>query len=91
MVKQEEVQETFIRNIFTKKRCLNEVGMIYKMQKILQVNLSSFTLVIWMAGLRLVHEWLMYLSMTPNLQYFLQKILVHCFVEYKNNQTLTVK
>ncbi|NXM26996.1 DMXL1 protein, partial [Oxyruncus cristatus] len=25
LVKQEEVQETFIRNIFTKKRCLNEV------------------------------------------------------------------
>ncbi|XP_065730509.1 dmX-like protein 1 isoform X4 [Phocoena phocoena] len=25
LVKQEEIQETFIRNIFTKKRCLNEV------------------------------------------------------------------
>ncbi|NWZ31343.1 DMXL1 protein, partial [Asarcornis scutulata] len=25
LVKQEEVQETFIRNIFTKKRCLNEI------------------------------------------------------------------
>lgn len=39
LVKQEEVQETFIRNIFTKKRCLNEVGMVYKMYKMLQVNL----------------------------------------------------
>lgn len=30
MVKQEEIQETFIRNIFTKKRCLNEVGVSLK-------------------------------------------------------------
>ncbi|OXB57943.1 hypothetical protein ASZ78_014770 [Callipepla squamata] len=30
LVKQEEVQETFIRNIFTKKRCLNEVGMTFR-------------------------------------------------------------
>uniref|UniRef100_A0A8B9J3P7 Dmx like 1 n=1 Tax=Amazona collaria TaxID=241587 RepID=A0A8B9J3P7_9PSIT len=45
LVKQEEIQETFIRNIFTKKRCLNEVSILYKVHEILQENCSFFSCV----------------------------------------------
>uniref|UniRef100_A0A8C8R945 Dmx like 1 n=1 Tax=Pelusios castaneus TaxID=367368 RepID=A0A8C8R945_9SAUR len=40
LVKQEEVQETFIRNIFTKKRCLNEVCMVHRIYKNIEADLG---------------------------------------------------
>lgn len=64
LVKQEEVQETFIRNIFTKKRCLNEVGMSFRVCNIfrliyeLSVNLSGWSVCF------LEHEWIIGLAMT---------------------------
>lgn len=87
LVKQDQVQETFIRNIFTKKRCLNEVGMMYQMCRMLQVSLSFclFDWLVYFIGSKSVIQ----LAMFPNLRYLVLKVFVHGFVEKKNNWYLT--